>query len=357
MNTNTNTGVNAYRGLGVGVDGNNAKAILAKAGLDWRVIQLPMAVVGQREVRLVPDGRVNVRSDSGAVLSFSSSDYKPHQNAELVGMMAEFANECGITLTHVGSFNGGARIWASADAKVEGEAKVGDVVGLRIVMRSGHEPGVATTVSASAFRLACGNGATVRVAGGRAKFTHSSGWSEMKVGQARAYVNAAKAGFSRHMDRLKAVYAAHTSRALDLTYLIQLIQPELLTPLTMSVHGIHEARTPDAKVANTRLLNAILDADSSRRVVESLIEGQGSRTLKAVVEAYDHQPGAAFSVGTLAHAYNGVTHFNSNLRGRTTETGVESNYWGEAAKSTARALDLAIEYTAALTATATQTFI
>lgn len=352
----------AYRGQGVNVASlnNDTKSILAATGLDWKLIQLPMAVVGKKEVRLVSKGKVNVRSDNGTVLSFSSSDYKPHQNAELVGMMSEFAKESGLTLDRVGAFEDGARIWASATSPRQQNAAKGDIVQMTIQMRSGHQPGIATTVSASALRLVCLNGATMRVAGGKAKFTHGALMSDLKVGQAREFVAAASEAFNRHMSRLQALYAVHTSRALDLTYLLQLLQPELLRPVAEKI--LRSTSTPapwsnlDANIANRRLLNAILEKDSSRRVVEDIILDSGSRTLNAAIAAYDHQPGAALSRGTLAHAYNGVTHFNSNVRGRSDETGLESNYWGAAAKSSSSALDLAIEYTSALTATPAQTF-
>ena len=320
-----NTQMN-YRGLGKNVAAlnNNTPAILAAAGLDWKLIQLPMAVVGKKEVRLVNGGRVNVRSDNGSVLSFSSADYKSHQNAELVGMMANFAKESGLTLDRVGSFDDGARIWASATSPVKAEAKKDDIVAMTIQMRSGHQPGVATTVSASALRLVCLNGATMRVAGGRAKFTHGALMSDLKVGEAREFVRAAAQAFGRHMDRLQSIYAVHTTRALDLTYLIQLLQPAMLQPIAeWAFRG--STRTLDANVANARLLNEILEKDASRRVVEDLVLESGSRTLKQAIAAYDHQPGAELSRGTLAHAYNGITHYNSNVRGRSSETGLEAN--------------------------------
>lgn len=347
-----------YRGLGknVAMFHNDTKQILTATGLDWKLVQLPMAVVGKKEVRLVNGGRVNVRSDNGNVLSFSSTDYKPHQNADLVGMMANFAKEAGLTLDRVGSFGDGARIWASANSPVKAEAKKDDIISMTIQMRSGHQPGIATTVSASALRLVCMNGATMRVAGGKAKFTHAGVWSDLNVGTAREFVRAAALAFGRHMDRLQAIYAVHTTRALDLTYLIQLLQPALLRPIFTWAFRADHSYTVDAAVANARLLNTIMEKDASRRVVEDIILESGSRTLNAAISAYDHQPGAALSQGTLAHAYNGITHFNSNLRGRTGETGLESNYWGAAAKSTASALDMAVEYTAALTSTAAQTF-
>jgi len=354
----TTINTTAYRGQGVNVAAlnNDTRSILAATGLDWKLIQLPMAVVGKKEVRLVSKGKVNVRSDNGTVLSFSSSDYKPHQNAELVGMMSEFAKESGLTLDRVGAFEDGARIWASATSPRQQNAAKGDIVQMTIQMRSGHQPGIATTVSASALRLVCLNGATMRVAGGKAKFTHGALMSDLKVGQAREFVAAASEAFNRHMSRLQALYAVHTSRALDLTYLIQLLQPELLRPLAEKAMRCTGVPTLDANVANARLLNAIMERDSSRRAVEDLILDSGSRTLNAAIMAYDHQPGATLSRGTLAHAYNGVTHFNSNVRGRSSETGLESNYWGASAKSTSSALDLAIEYTSALTATPAQTF-
>jgi len=355
-----------YRGIGnkVAACNNDPKAILAAAKLDWRVGQARMGAIGHAEVRDVPTGRVNVRSDNGAVLGWSSSKYKVHQNSELIGTVCNFANETGLRVTQAGCWDGGARIWASATSDVvKSEAKVGDMVSLQISMRSGHTADVATMFSASALRLICLNGATLRVAGGVCRFRHSSTWGHEQTNAAAQYVAAAAEAFGRHMDRLKALYAVHTSRALDLTYLLQLLEPGLMPILTdrilrgsVSTAAQSTPQTTNAKAANRRLLNAIAERDENVGIVRNLIDSQtGKRTLNAAIMAYDHQPGHALSHGTLAHPYNGVTHFNSNVRG-SAEAGLESNYWGSGAVTNGAALDLALEYATALSATPGQMF-
>lgn len=364
--TQTTTVNNGYRGIGnkVAACNNDPKAILAAAKLDWRVGQARMGAIGHREVRDVPTGRVMVRSDNEAILGYGSSRYKVHQNADLINTLCRFANETGLRVTEAGCWDGGARIWAAATSEVvKAEAKVGDVVSLQISMRSGHTADVATMFNASALRLVCLNGATLRIAGGVCRFRHSSTWGREQANEAGKYVAAAAGAFNRHMDRLKALYAVHTSRALDLTYLLQLLEPKLMPLLTdrilrgaVSTAADSTPNPINAKVANRRLLDAILERDESIGIVRSLVDSQtGKRTLNAAIMAYDHQPGGNLSKGTLAHPYNGITHYNSNVRG-TAEAGLESNYWGEASETNGAALDLALEYTTALSATPSQMF-
>ena len=85
----------------------------------------------------------------------------------------------------------------------------------------------------------------------------------------------------------------------------------------------------------------MLDREDSSRIVSQMIYQHADRLLNNVIESTVRQPGGEMTVGTMAHAYSGVTNFNSNVRGRTPETGLESNLFGTSQQDTQRALELA----------------
>lgn len=68
-------------------EAHDAAAMIAAAGLDWRVEQYPLEAVVEREYQalrvLVPRHVANVRSDTRAVLGVVGGGYEPLQNRVL----------------------------------------------------------------------------------------------------------------------------------------------------------------------------------------------------------------------------------------------------------------------------------
>lgn len=342
----------SYRGLGTDVSdlGNDAPAIMRAAGLNWKTIPMPLAIQGRHEFRPFPGMVALVRGDNGYPLAVATDSYKPHHNEQLIGTMARFANEAGLTLARVGTFNGGSRGWAIATSGVSAEAKVGDVIAMHIVMKFGHAPGTATSIMAFAHELRCSNGACIEVGRGKARFVHSAELSATRISTAREFVRAAAGAFGQHMDKLILLRQTPSTAALDLMQLAELYQPELAGRMAERLQGITNLN-PETDNYETyrslgrRVIAACLERDDSRRLVAGMIYHHGDRLLKQVVDATLHQPGADATVNTMAHAYSGVTNFNSNVRGRQAITGLEANLFGTAAQNSTDALNLAMAVT------------
>jgi hypothetical protein len=126
--------------------------------------------------------------------------------------------------------------------------------------------------------------------------------------------------------------------------LAELFQPELAAEISGRLQRITSATAEvDHQTLGSRVLSAIMGRDDSERIVSMMIARHGERLLNQVIDATVRQPGGQLTVGTMAHAYSGVTNYNSNVRGRTAETGLEANLFGTSQGDSQRALALAVE--------------
>ncbi len=340
----------AYRGLGKDVSGlaNDPKAILTAGGLDWKTVPLPLLLQGKTENRPFPGMVGLVRSDNGTPLAVATESYKPHQNPHLVGTMCQFANEAGLTISRIGLFDGGARGWAVASSGVQKEAKVGDVVAMRIVLKFGHAPGTATTFQAWAEELRCSNGAVVEVAAGRARFVHSAELTPSRISEARMFVKAAAEAFGRHVDVLADLRRVKSTKGIDLLLLTELFQPALAVQVKDRMRRNAGNAFPaelapgDQSVVGKQYIAQLLESDQQEYTVAQMVRQSGGRLLEQIIEATVRQPGGEMTVGSMAHAYSGVTNYNSNVRGRQAETGLEANLFGVSGNDSKRALAMAV---------------
>jgi hypothetical protein len=335
----------AYRGCGkdVRVADNNPKAVQSLAGLDWKLIPMPLAIQGKTEVRPYPGMVALVRSDNGDPLAVASDSYKPHQNAQLIGTMCKFADEAGLKLSRVGTFNHGSRGFAVATSGVNREAGVGDVVSMHVVLKFGHAPGTATTILVFANELRCCNGVCITVEN-KARFVHSAELTPDRVQQAREFVMAAAGAFDGHVAKLTMLRKVRSNKGLDLMQLAQLFQPELAAEMSRRLQTITSATAEvDHEILGARVLSALLERDASTTLVSNMISRHADRLLHKVIEATVRQPGGEMTVGTMAHAFSGVTNFNSNVRGRSAETGIEANLFGTSQQDSQKALELAVQ--------------
>jgi hypothetical protein len=354
LNSTAHLAPTAYRGLGTDVASlnNDPQAILEAAGMNWKTVPMPILIQGKTENRLYPGMAALVRSDNGGPLAIATTSYKPHHNSQIMNTLSQFANVAGLNIARVGMFDNGTRGFAIATSQVSAEAKVGDVVAMRITMRWGHEPGFATRIQAWSEELRCSNGAVVKVESGRARFTHMLELTKDRIVQAKDYVMGAEKGFQAHVAQLRQLRAVPSNRTLDMRILAQLFQPELAERMDQQILKVSNlspaSSTPADENAVSNLpgasiLDAMLARDDSRRIVDTLLYRDAGKLLKAVVAAYRTQPGAEMTQGTMAHAYSAVTHYNSNVRGRSAETGVEANLFGTAnAGGSVEALELSM---------------
>src|ERR671924_494432 len=145
-------------------EAHNAAAMIAAAGLDWRVEQHPLEAVVEREYQSlrvrVPRHVATVRSDTRAVLGVVGDGYEPLQNRAAFAFCDAITDSGRAHWIGAGETRGGARVHAlmRLDREIRiGRAEGEDVLPL-LCFRNGHDGGLAVTVSVAPFRLACLNG-------------------------------------------------------------------------------------------------------------------------------------------------------------------------------------------------------
>ena len=151
-----------------------AGEVIRTAGLDWRVEQYPVEAVippapgGDEPCRVgVPRMLANVRSDTGAVLGVVGDGYRPLQNRDAFALADALVDSGEAHWIGAGSTRGGARVHALM--RLDREITIGGATGEDLLplllVRNGHDGGLAVTVSVAPFRLACLNGMIVPIEG------------------------------------------------------------------------------------------------------------------------------------------------------------------------------------------------
>src|SRR4051794_6798621 len=143
-------------------EARSAAAMIATAGLAWKVEQHPLEAVLMSEGARLPVPRVvaNVRSDTRAVLGVVGEGYEPLQNAAAFAFCDAITDSGEAHWLGAAETRGGARVHAlmQLDREIQiGNAEGEDVLPL-LSFRNGHDGGLAVTISVAPFRLACLNG-------------------------------------------------------------------------------------------------------------------------------------------------------------------------------------------------------
>jgi phage/plasmid-like protein (TIGR03299 family) len=187
-------------------EAHDAAAMIAAAGLDWRVEQHPLeAVIGREYQSLrvaVPRHVANVRSDTRTVLGVVGEGYEPLQNLSAFAFCDGITDSGRAHWIGAGSTRGGARVHALM--RLDREVKIGGAEGEDVLpllcFRNGHDGGLAVTVSVAPFRLACLNGMLLPLADAQRtwKARHTAN-VEAKLADARRTLGIAW----RYYDRLE----------------------------------------------------------------------------------------------------------------------------------------------------------
>lgn len=327
-------GMDGYRGQGVDVTAanNNVDAIREIARLDWNPVKVAAAGLGKTgEAVPIPNQFFLFKSGTREPLPVPSvtDAYIPHTNSQLLGMMSGFADDADLRINRVTSLDGGARIMAVASSDVREDVAVGDTFALRIVLQSGHGGGIATRVSAQAFRLLCNNGAMISVAAGRVSIRHNTGLTVLRIERAREIVLKASEAFQQYVMRMRGLYETPATPGIIRLALAQylLTDDQDWARLVRNVAGqaALDAMKGERRVGSD-VIERVLAAEASRPIAARMFAGiDNARLLNAVIDATDHQVGAAANRKTLGHAHNGMTYYSTHVRGRNAESALKAN--------------------------------
>lgn len=312
----------AYRGQGVDVLSlnNEPVAIAAKADLAWRIGQTSVGAIGKTQVKTIDGFKANVRSDNGNVLGIVTDSYRPHHPAELLDGMTKFATAAGLKVAQAGHFGGGVHVWAAAHSDVEGEISKGDVVRMRIVMRSSNDGTSASIYRAMAVRLICLNGMTVTEAQGAIRFVHNVRLSAQRMDEVASFMSSAGDGFRKYMATMQRLRSIRSTPVIDRLMMLELVAPDLLQAVHDRLYRVSNSAPASSTPADgANLLGRVIQEasmrDNSLDIVQDLIASSRTRTAKLLDHVLDTQTGTQYSAGRLDNLVQAVSAYQTHLRG------------------------------------------
>jgi phage/plasmid-like protein (TIGR03299 family) len=314
-----------WHGLGTRLDGppTVAEAIRA-AGLDWTVRLDPLYAAAP-DIQMQSDGSLVIhdaaavktdhfatrRESDGKVLGVVGPHYRPLQNVEAFAWFQPFL-DAGLAKLHTaGSLRGGRRVWVLA--RLAGgplEIAAGDVVERFVLLSNSHDGTLAVRVGFTPIRVVCAN--TLAMAHGSdasklIRVKHTAGVRD-NLDAIRDVMDLANQRFEATAEQYRRL-AARTICQADVRKYVR------------KVFQVADDAQPSARLANILL------------TVEGLAEVGRGNDLPSVR-------------GTWWAAYNGVTEYLGTLAGRNADSRLNSLWFGDAALTSRRALEVALEMAA-----------
>src|SRR4051794_3431816 len=144
-------------------------AAIAAAGLDWRVVQVPVhrhdGLDGNPGAE-VAGVRANVREDNGALLGLVSDDYRVVQNTEAFAFLANLIGS-ELHFETAGSLWAGRAVWVLAELPDHVQVG-GDAVRRFVLVTTRHDGTAAVRALVTPVRVVCANTLRGATAGPRA---------------------------------------------------------------------------------------------------------------------------------------------------------------------------------------------
>jgi phage/plasmid-like protein (TIGR03299 family) len=296
-------GETPWHGLSVEVHNDlTPEQMLVKAGLNWTVDKHPTFAVIDDEPVVTPSQAL-VRSCDNKILTMVSGDWNPVQNHEAFEFFNEFVMEGDMEMHTAGSLKGGQMVWALAKVKDSFEILGGDKVESYLLFSNPHQYGRGIDIRFTPIRVVCNNTLTLSL-------------------------NAS----SEHMVKL------NHRRKFD-------------ADLVKSTLGIASNKLHEYKEMSEFLASKFYKKDSVEKyfmdVFPSLSKKDNSVMSRSAEEAYavlETQPGAEFGRGSWWQAFNATTFATDHLLGNSSETRLQSAWYGANRQRKLVALEKAVEY-------------
>jgi phage/plasmid-like protein (TIGR03299 family) len=127
-----------------------------EAGLDWSALKSPVRYVNGEE-HVFHGKSVLFRSDTGAPLSVVSDEYREVQPQQIMDFFAKLADIGGFSMETAGALSGGKRIWALAKVNDGADIVHLDRVRPYVLLATSYDGTMATVAKFTAVRVVCHN--------------------------------------------------------------------------------------------------------------------------------------------------------------------------------------------------------
>jgi phage/plasmid-like protein (TIGR03299 family) len=276
-----------------------------EAGLNYTVNESP--VLFQTDATTMPEefkGRkVLHRSDTGGALAVVSDGYRVVQPADVMGFFGKLVELGGFQMETAGVLSHGRRVWALAKVNQGADVIEGDTVRPYVLLGTSYDGTMATVAKFTSIRVVCNNTITAalgREHGGTVRVLHSERFNPDAV---RMELGIVGDNWERFLVQSRKLAGETMSKIEADAFVTALLEP------------FHNSRM-DLK--ETRGYKRIMDLFSGQAIGADIPGVMGTRwaMLNAVTELVDHE------------------------RGRSTNTRIESAWFGTGAVLKNKALEL-----------------
>jgi phage/plasmid-like protein (TIGR03299 family) len=316
-----------WHGLGVKLDGDAlASEMIAAAGLDWRVVRVPVKYVHPitGELCELENRSLLARSDTGGIVGPNAvaDGFTPVQNHELFSFGDALTSTGEARWNTAGSLHDGRRVWALAQVAGQFEVRDGDVLAPYLLLYDARDKTSTFKVRFTTVRVVCANTAAMALAGKDATeiSIRHTGDVAAKLDQAIEVLGLATDSFRRQQELARQLNEIAFSPTEMVGFAAQMLTGE----------------------------------DDPSKAAKLICESEGrSKTLynaKALELTELFESGAGNQGKSKWDAFNSVTEFIDHQRGRMgnyrrnvaklTPQGLDSAWFGEGERKKQRALRL-----------------
>lgn len=315
----------AWHGLGVVLqDPPTVQEAITAAGLDWKVELRRLTMPDGREV----PNRAVVRSTDESLLGVVGPDYEPLQNSDALAWFQPFVDSGMVRLEAAGSLREGKRVWVLG--RVIGSAADvvrHDRVDQFVLLANGHDGTLSIRCGFTAIRVVCQNTLTASLndrASKLLRIRHTKNAGEALTMVSKV-IDVARGDFEATAGQFRFLASRGCDEATLRRYVREVfaVKPQRIIP----VNAAGEDSSPVSEVPEA-------DENMCARIVAEVVRlsesGRGTQ-VKGVQ-------------GTFWGAYNSVTEYLTHLRGKTQDSRLDGQWFGQSAQLNARALRLATQY-------------
>jgi phage/plasmid-like protein (TIGR03299 family) len=299
-------GQSAWHGLGVTLPADSPVRYsiddaITISGLDWSVETRPVCVDG----REIAGHKAIVRSDSGDVLGVVGDRYHPLQNRDQFDWFTPFLDSGLCQIETCGALKSGALVWVLAKLnRTDAEITADDKVRKYLLLTSSHDGSRSTSVGFCPIRVVCWNTLSAGLRDERStllKVKHTASQNRA-LRTIRETINLVDETFEATAAQYRTLIACGVDRAVIRLYVKKVLE-----------------LTDDETNYSSRQRN-ILDS-----IVDLCVNGVGN------------------DGRTVWSAYNGVTQYVTHFYGRSADSRLRANWYGEGKRISDRAFSVALQ--------------
>ena len=295
---------------------------IQQAGLDWPVQLRPAGFRNKKStfVAMPTDMKVVVRTDTEKPLSIVGKKWKPIQNTDAFKFFDRFVEQGMCEYNTAGYVNGGEKVFIIAKIKADPlEVLPNDTVDSYFVLTNTHSAKASARVLFTNIRFACTNVLPAMMRSNKQSRILHMGDVSGTIQEVQELVDMRQHDFNSTLEQYR-MLASKTPSSATVEHYLDNVLSSRVVKLNKTSGEIHDDQREDTH-KNTK-----------NRIAELIETGRGS-DIHGVR-------------GTWWGVSNATIEYFNHVQGRTTDTRIDSTFYGKGREKSARALTLALEMAA-----------